>query len=206
MAQYDITKLPNRPTQANLDNLLNIYPIGQIGLLTIGAQILANLAAAGRNAILVQANFTRPSDTTAYASGDLVANSITAGSVVPMSFQVARNANQIATIKRVRLFSTSTVLTNASFRVHLYSTVPTASNGDNAAWLTTSSTYLGSFDVTLDKAFTDGSKGFAIPTVGTEIPVTADSDGTIFALLEARAAYTPTSAEVFTLVLEGSQS
>jgi hypothetical protein len=31
---------------------------------------------------LASASFTRPADTTAYASGDLVANSTTAGSVV----------------------------------------------------------------------------------------------------------------------------
>ena len=30
--------------------------------------------------------FTRPTDTTAYTSGDLVGNSTTAGSVVPLSF------------------------------------------------------------------------------------------------------------------------
>jgi hypothetical protein len=32
------------------------------------------------------ASFTRPNNTTAYASGQLVANSTTAGSVAPMAF------------------------------------------------------------------------------------------------------------------------
>ena len=33
-------------------------------------------------------SFTRPGDTTPYASGDLVANSTTAGSVVPLTFTI----------------------------------------------------------------------------------------------------------------------
>src|SRR5216683_623958 len=34
------------------------------------------------------ASFTRPADTTAYTSGDLIANSVTNTSVVPMTFQL----------------------------------------------------------------------------------------------------------------------
>jgi hypothetical protein len=100
---------------------------------------------------IVSARFTRPSDTTAYASGDLVANSTTAGSVVPMSFP---------------------------------------------AWSTSqAASYLGSVDVTVDKAFTDGAAGLATVEINCGGP-------NLYGLLEARGAYTPTSAGVFNVTLE----
>jgi hypothetical protein len=156
--------------------------------------------------VLGGASFTRPADTTAYASGDLVANSTTAGSVSPLSLTVAPVNNGTGVIRRVWLQKSGTSLTNASFRVHLYaqSTAITCANGDNSAWSTNSvAGYIGSYDVTMDRAFTDGAKGFGLPSIGQELFFAAPN-GTraILALLEARAAYTPASAEVFTLTAE----
>ena len=142
----------------------------------------------------VSAKFTRPSDTTAYASGDLVANSTTAGSVAALALSVTPGALQI---RRVRIVTSSTSVTNASFRVHLYTASPTAANGDNAAWSTSKvANYLGSVDVTVDKAFTDGAWG------GATTEINCSTAGTIYALIEARGAYTPTSAGTFTVTLE----
>lgn len=150
------------------------------------------------------ATFTRPADTTAYASGDLVANSVTAGSVVPMSFAIGRAAATGGMIRRAGILMTGTVLTNAQFRLHLYSASPVPSNGDNGAWLTTlAANYLGAFDITCDKAFTDGAVGIGTPNSGSEIDFTTQ---TVYGLLEARAAYTPISAEVFTPWLEVLQN
>ena len=146
-------------------------------------------------------SFTRPADTTAYAAGDLVANSTTAGSVAPVALQGAVEAGGPRLIRRLKLRKSGTGVSNASFRVHLYSTSPTAANGDNAAWSTSGvAGYLGALDVTIDRAFTDGAAGFGVPVAGSEI--TVDAAGAIFALVEARAAYTPVSAEVFTLELD----
>jgi hypothetical protein len=153
------------------------------------------------------AQFTRPADTTAYASGDLVANSTTAGSVVPMTFNTARDTGAGGVISRVRLRKSGTSITSASFRLHLYNVSPTVSNGDNGAWLTTGAgTYIGSFDITMDKAFSDGAVGVGIPTVGTDIRFRLRSGSTHYGVLEARAAYTPANAEVFTVELEVVQS
>lgn len=153
------------------------------------------------------ANFARPADTNAYALGDLVANSTTAGSVAAMQFTVARVAAGTGMIRRVRLRKTGTSVTNASFRLHLYSAAPTASNGDNGAWLTNgNATYIGAFDVTCDRAFTDGAGGNGIPKDGSEINFVLASGQVIFGLLEARAAYTPANAEVFTVDLEVLQN
>lgn len=169
------------------------------GTLVIGAGE-NHLGEVGGNTARVSVSFTRPSDTTAYASGDLAANSTTAGSVVPMSFAISRAAGKGGMVRRARLRKTGTSITNASFRLHLYSASPTVSNGDNGAWLTDqSANYVGSIDITCDKAFTDGAAGNGVPNVGSEINFTSD---TYYGLLEARAAYTPGSAEQFTLELE----
>jgi hypothetical protein len=143
---------------------------------------------------IASARFTRPSDTTAYASGDLVANSTTAGSVAAMQIAVTPGLRQL---RRVRIHTSSTNVTNAAFRVHFYGSAPTAANGDNAAWSTSAAAnYFGSVDVTVDKAFTDGAAGQAT----TEINF--GSAGILYALIEARGAYTPTSAGVFNVTVE----
>ena len=151
---------------------------------------------------IVSASFTRPADTTAYTSGDLVANSTTAGSVVPMAFpNAALGPNQTIQVRRVRIVTSSTSVTTASFRLHLYNVATiTCANGDNSAWSTSgAANYLGRVDVTVDEAFTDGACGSAT----TEINSHPVANGlSVYGLLEARSAYTPTSGETFTVKLE----
>lgn len=159
--------------------------------------------AVGGYTVVVGGSFTRPADTTIYASGDLVANSTTAGSVAPITVAAARVNGGTGMIRRVRLTTSSTSLTNASFRIHFYKSSPTFTNGDNGAWLTTESTYLGACDITLDKTFSDAAKGIGSPNIGSEINFdTVGGSVNLYAVVEARAAYTPTSAEVFTLAVE----
>jgi hypothetical protein len=160
----------------------------------------AHIGSVGGHVARIDATVTRPADTTAYASGDLVAHSTTAGSVVPLTFALARTTQAGGMIRRIRLRKTGTSVTNASFRLHLYSASPTPANGDNGAWSTDqAAAYIGSLDVTCDKAFTDGAAGNGVPTVGSEIIFTSD---TVYGLLEARGAYTPASAEQFTVSVE----
>ena len=155
----------------------------------------------------VSSTFTRPADTTAYASGDLVANSTTAGSVTPMSFAIARVAAGTGMIRRCRLSKTGTSITNASFRLHLYTVSPTVTNGDNGVWLSTqSATYMGSLDMSSAKAFSDGAGTTGTPSDGSEINFALPSGQTVYGLLEARGAYTPASAESFTVELEVLQN
>ena len=150
------------------------------------------------------ASFTRPNNTTAYASGQLVANAVTAGSVVPMALAVGGNSMPGATrITRVRLSKNGTVSTNASFRVHLYGASPTLANGDGGVWTSNqAANYLGSIDVASMKAFTDGCCDVGAAAAGSEFLLRLPAGTTIYALLEARAAYTPAANEVFTLTLE----
>jgi hypothetical protein len=60
--------------------------------------------------------------------------------------------------------------------------------------------------VTLDRVFTDAARGTAMPVTGGQINGVPDS-GTvnIYGLLEARAAYSPASAELITVSLEAHQ-
>lgn len=153
--------------------------------------------------VLTSNTITRPADTTAYAVGDLVANSTTAGSVTAFSFASASRESQVVRIERVRVRKSGTGVTNASFRVHFYNAPPgTPTNGDNGAFLTSIASWIGSFDVTVDRAGSDGAIGAGLPLVGSSITAKVGSNRTLYALLEARGAYTPANAETFTLKVE----
>lgn len=151
-------------------------------------------------------SFTRPNDTTAYASGDLVANSTTAGSVASLSLQVSPYVGGFR-VRRVKLHKSGTSTTNAQFRVHLFAAAPsTVTNGDNGAFSVSGvGDYIGSADVTMGQAFTDGAAGFAAPATGSDMAAVLTTSGSVRAMLEARAAYTPAAQEVFTLTLEIEQ-
>jgi hypothetical protein len=156
----------------------------------------------------ISASFTRPNNTTAYASGQLVANSTTAGSVAAMQFPIGGNSIPGMTrITRVRLVKSNNSVANASFRVHLYAAQPTAANGDGGNWSTDqAANYLGSIDVASMKAFTDGACDVGASAAGSEFLIRLPSGRTVFALIEARAAYTPVANEVFTLILESLEA
>ena len=149
----------------------------------------------------VSGSFTRPADTTAYASGDLMANSTTAGSVTPISLAgLGDYPGAQFWLHRIGVSKSGTGVTTCSIRVHLYTSSPTVANGDNGAMSSTSSGWLGSFDVTITQAFSNGAAAYVQPTIPVAIRLA--SGQTLYALLEARSNYTPASAEVFTVSLE----
>lgn len=151
------------------------------------------------------ATITRPSDTNAYSSGDLIANNTTAGSVTPMTFVIPYG--QGVKIYRASVKINSATPTNAKFRLHLYKDSPTVTNGDNGAWLSTLSGYLGAIDIDASTlTFSDSTAAFGnyiSSTVFSPMLFSTDSDFKIYGLLTATASYTPTSAEVFTVTLIG---
>ena len=148
----------------------------------------------------ITSSFTRPSDTTAYASGDLVANSTTAGSVTPLKFNIGTGGFRL---HGIRIGKSGTTITNATFTLHLFESIPTVANGDNGAISTTRSSKVGSVDLPIMVAYTDaaqahirlGDTGFLTPLAGYT------TTGLVYGLLEAKAAYTPASAEVFDVIL-----
>ena len=153
---------------------------------------------------LISATVTRPANTTAYASGDLVANSTTAGSVVPLSFaNAARAAGKGGKIVGARLTKSNAGLTNASFRLHLFTAAPaTVTDGDNSALSTSGvADYIGALDVVVDRAFTDGAFGRSGAPLSGNFLEYVGATTTLYGLLEARGAYTPASGEVFTVTI-----
>lgn len=166
---------------------------------------------ANNSEVRIQASFTRPADTTAYAAGDLVANSTTAGSVVPLSFAGAvRTTGDCVRIERVRIEKSGTSLTNASFRLHLFEASPTPTVGDNGVYnnsgvLASNNVlnYVGAFPVTMTNSGSDGAVGFGVPATGGGVTCSPTSGTTLYGFLEVTAAYTPASAEVFYVVIEG---
>jgi hypothetical protein len=144
-------------------------------------------------------SFTRPNDTTAYAANDLVANSTTAGSVVPLKFSLPSKANGSLQVVAIKITKSGTTATNANFHVRLYSTSPTCANGDNGAWSTNLAGYLGKLDPVIMDAFTDASAVVDSLSEAADIHFTAA--GPVYGLVVADAAYTPVANEVFTVTL-----
>lgn len=145
--------------------------------------------------------FTRPNNTTQYTSGDLVANNTTAGSVNPLTFNLPTTNFKL---QRVGAVKSNTTNTNASFRLHLYSSKPVVANGDNASWSSTISGFLGDIDIDMTiRSFSSGSAGFGLFAT-SDLPAYLDlSTPVLYGLLEARASYTPTAKETFTVTLYG---
>lgn len=156
------------------------------------------------------ANFTRPSDTTQYASGDLVANSTTAGSVTQMSWAFTGSG---LWLRRIEIRKSDPDVTSAAFRLWLHTdSAVTFTNGDNGALSIASSSLaladvLAAIDVTVDKSLTGaGDIGYATFDPGLHVlanTVGQNNTFTIYGFLEARGTYTPGSAEVFTVLLRG---
>jgi hypothetical protein len=148
--------------------------------------------------------FTRPNDTTAYASGDTVANNTAAGSVTVLQFQAGKDQGRGGIITRCRVKKSGTGTTGAAFRLHLFAAAPTPASGDNAAFSSSGAAdYLGYLDVEAMQAFTDGAAGHGAPGVAQAIQFRpAAGSMVLYGLLEARGAYTPAAQETFDVSLE----
>lgn len=157
-----------------------------------------------RPSIQRSATFTRPADTTAYASGDLVANSTTAGSVALMSWSFGGDG---VWLRRLLVTKSDPDIVSASFRLWLHNdSAVTFSNGDNGALSIASST-LPIANVAagqpIDFSFDYSLTGSGDVAVATWDPGLVYLPPTTYGFVEARAAYTPGSAEVFTFYLRG---
>lgn len=149
-------------------------------------------------------SFTRPSNTTQYATGQLMANSVTAGSVVVPSFSNFSRTGSFYPVAVV-MQKSATSTTSAQFRVHLYSVAPTiATTGDGGVYnsvVTGNAGWIGSYDGTMQASHADGASVTCVPTEGLIDPFATGQNPTIYALIEVRSTYTPASAETITLRL-----
>lgn len=149
----------------------------------------------------VSDSFTRPSDTTAYADNDLVANSTTAGSVVPLRFAVGRGGIKVVGARIQK--SDETDVANATFTLHLFGSSPTVANGDNGAISYNLADKFGEISFATMVAATD--EGYALANGGQSILPDGlywySAAGVVYGLIQAEAAYSPASAEVFGVTL-----
>lgn len=147
--------------------------------------------------------FTRPNDVTAYAAGDLVANSTTAGSVVALQFSTAglRGAAS-GRVTRAEIEKSNGTVTLATFVLHLFDRAKTLTNGDNGALQVNNLLgYIGSVDLDLATGAINIAGG-PVHKHSALVDFTFDAPGQVlYGYLAAAAAYVPTALEVFTLGL-----
>lgn len=137
------------------------------------------------------ATFNRPADTTPYTANDAVADNTTAGSVTKLQVTVPRGAGRIA---RVKVRKSDQTVATPTVRVWMWDATFTVGAGDNAAFAAPLAAAMGSPDVAVVNAGTDDAVGWT----ATDIPVVT---GTVFILLQTLSAFTPASAETFTVEL-----
>ena len=168
----------------------------------------AHLGQVGGESAVAVANFTRQANTTPYASGQIVAPAGSpTGSVTPLVLTCSRKPGGTGLVRRVRVASSNIAGVGASLRVHLFRQAPTVTVGDGGSFAGAvggvAAIHLGWSDVTLDRPFSDGVRGVGAPDTGSEIVFDAVAGSTsLYALVEARGAYTPQSGETLTVALE----
>lgn len=161
---------------------------------------------------LVGPTLTRPANTTQYAAGDLIANNVTAGLVVPITFPKNKlNGKTRGKIVGASFKKSTVTVANLAVRLHVFAAAspgPVVTGGDNAALVVTNIPgYIGSMDVDMTTGATliaggPAYKRFTAPAS----PLTYDLAGgkQLYGLLEQTNAtgYTPASAETFDVVLD----
>ena len=156
-------------------------------------------------------SFQRPDNATPYTIGDLIANSTVAGSVVAMKFPLEVFGYDLrgysVHVHAARLSKSNTV-GDLDANIHMFSGAPEVTNGDNGAFLPTDlNLWLGKINVKTEVRFANGRAGRDVPFAAGASPIVIPfpvdaEDISVYALLEAQAAYTPAANETFEVALE----
>lgn len=178
-----------------LSSLIALLPtaLSPAGNLVVGSKI------ASPTSVL-----TRPANTTAYTTGNLLASNTTAGSVVVPSFTAAGGAAGSGSLLSFRLLSNKTSgMGGVSFAVEFWSAAPTFTNGDGGAYAvaTGGAGWLGSATVANMVQVGDGAHGVAVPDTVAAIDFALASGTSIFWTLQvtSSAGFTPASGQTFSL-------
>jgi hypothetical protein len=160
----------------------------------------------------VSASVSRPADNTAYAAGDHIANSTTAGSVVPITFTTPGHGGRVTGCRCiVTPASGNLVITNLTFDLLLFrpaTNIPFTAGSypaDNAAMAITAAAYreaVAVFNFVASGwrnpagAFTAGVTGYQAASLTSRIAapfnIGSYSAHTLLGVLQALAAWTPT--------------
>lgn len=150
------------------------------------------------------AEFTRPADTTAYAAGDVVGNSTSALTLTELTF-ASLAAGRGGLVVNAYLAKDGTTVTNAQFRVHLYSyasaTVPGQDNAGHGVKYANAPYAIGYIDFPAMSVGTGTNTGACAILQNLNLAYHCEATS-LFYTVEALAAYTPASGEKFRLDLE----
>jgi hypothetical protein len=146
--------------------------------------------------------FTRPANTTAYTAADLIANSATVGSVVPLIFPRSRLRGRTSgKITGASIHKSNATVTNANFRLHLFNQEKVLTNGDNGALVFSNlSGYIGAIDIDMEVTPTTAGGGAYKHSAAVDLAFNANNN--IYGYLEALEAYTPTSGGTFAVTID----
>lgn len=155
----------------------------------------------------IAANFTRPSDTTAYTAGDVVSDSTSAPTVI--TFPRA-TSDSISTIQQAIIVTSASVATKPDLELWLFDTTVTPDN-DNAVFTPTDAELrtligviafpTGSFKVGDATAGVGGNAICDVQTLNIQVNSTP-AVNSIYGVLVVRNAYVPVSAERFDIRLK----
>lgn len=156
-------------------------------------------------------SITRPSNTTQYTAGDVIGiadsgTAANAGSAIHTLTTAGPSGGYILLQSAALIFSDSSVISGmAGFRVHLYSSSPTAIL-DNAVYDLVSgdrSAYIGYFDLPTPADL--GSTIYTqVDSIGRQIKLGSASTS-LFAQIETRGTYTPASGSTIELRLSAME-
>jgi hypothetical protein len=155
----------------------------------------------GYRLVKVTANFTRPADTTAYAAGDAVTNSTSA----PVVFQLDLGAlgavnGQAIEVRKLAVVSSVKQSTLPLLNVFLSDATFAATNDNSAIDIADATMEAGGSWFNCDvQNFTASNSRVAY--LGCPSPmVLAAADTKLYGTIQAANAYTPVSAEKFTII------
>lgn len=168
-----------------------------------------HLGQIGGTTVLAAGTMTRPSDTNGYIAGDGVTTATSSASAMSVT-GAARVSAGSGVIFGGRASKSTTGTSAASFRIWLYQGTPTAIPNDNAAF---TAAVHADYLTLIGTASFDFANGI-VGSDGVEVPITLDRSPMAFKLAsgtsltviwEARASYSPSSGEIFRLVLDTVQ-
>lgn len=151
-------------------------------------------------AVLSAATLVRPANTTQYSVGQTFGGTTTGNSI--LSWVVAP-ANGIPVTITKALMQTQTsggagvTTTNGNFILYLFNQSPTLASADGVALSVATANFCGAMYGSLTQVGTDWSIGEMVPMLAPAVVCTpAGGSSTIYGVMQANAAFTPTSAEV----------
>jgi hypothetical protein len=156
---------------------------------------------------------TRPADTTAYAAGDMVADSTSAPTANVLAGAALANGRG-GTIKAITLIDSANLATPGDFEIWFFNAAYTLAN-DNAAFAPTDAvaetvqaivSLPGSGSI-VGNAGADaaGNRVYQVKGIDKDFDCAAGNNDLWWALV-VRNAYTPVSAEKFTLIVDVEQN